>query len=112
MTTRTIEARCADHIGEPFVRRCSDCDEAQRDLEEQQRTERGVRRVADATPDVTPDEMRAMRASDVLRALRNESRDRFMPEFTAADWEAAARHLMAELNQRPQHPARDETRVV
>lgn len=93
--TATIDARCADHIGEPFVRRCADCDAEQRDLDAQRLTERAT------VPDLQPrdaDEIREMRVSDVLRALRNEHRDRYMPEFTAADWEAAARHLHAQLD--------------
>lgn len=92
--TKTIEARCADHIGEPFVRRCTACDEEQRELDAQRQTERA------AMPDLQlrdPDEMRAMRVSDVLRALRNERRDGHVPEFCASDWEAAARHLLAKL---------------
>ena len=90
--TRTIDARCPDHIGEPFVRRCTDCEAEQRELDAQRHAERTD------VPELelrTPDEMLAMRVSDVLRALRNERRDRFMPEFTAGDWEAAARHLYA-----------------
>lgn len=92
--TATIDARCADHIGEPFVRRCADCDAEQRDLDAQLQTERAK------IPELqmrSPDEMRAMRVSDVLRALRNERRDGYLPEFTAADWEAAARHLHSTL---------------
>ena len=91
---KTVEARCADHIGEPFVRRCADCEAEQREADQEHAStpapELGLR---------TPDEMREMRVTDVLRALRNEHRDRYMPEFTAGDWEAVARHLMAELNQ-------------
>jgi len=92
--TKTIEARCADHIGEPFVRRCSECEAEQRELDAQRLTERAT------VPDLQlrdADEIREMRVSDVLRALRNERRDGYVPEFTAADWEAAARHLHSTL---------------
>lgn len=92
--TKTIDARCPDHAGEPYVRRCAECDAEQRDLDDQRQSERFE------VPDVQPrdrDDIRAMRVDDVLRALRNERRDGYVPEFTAADWEATARHLMHKL---------------
>jgi len=39
MTTRTIEARCGEHAGNPYRSRCADCDDAQRELDEELRRE-------------------------------------------------------------------------